>query len=177
MYGSRFGTQVERGIWYGALEPRTAFAEVAYYRLLFLEGTAAELAPLEVDLSAFQASVDTPRAIDLCAPPFDVWHSRISSPTSYAASQALGGRMRAEGVDAFVYVSARDLQGGNNIGLFSPTVFTRPRPRPPHTWHCTATRDAVDVVRRDFFERSSLRFERDEFLVEGMLPSPALGAG
>ena len=42
-HGSRFGTRGQHGIWYGAVEQRTAFAESAYYRLLFLEGTAADL--------------------------------------------------------------------------------------------------------------------------------------
>jgi len=40
-HGSRFGGRHERGIWYGSVERRSAFAEVAYYRLLFLEGTQA----------------------------------------------------------------------------------------------------------------------------------------
>ena len=35
-HGSRFGTRSERALWYGAEEPRTCFAEVAYCRLLFL---------------------------------------------------------------------------------------------------------------------------------------------
>src|SRR6478672_10673303 len=39
-HGSRFGRRHERGIWYGSLTRRPAFAEVSYYRLLFLEGTA-----------------------------------------------------------------------------------------------------------------------------------------
>ena len=41
--GSRFGTRQERGILYGSSDLPTAFAEVAYYRLLFLEGTTADL--------------------------------------------------------------------------------------------------------------------------------------
>lgn len=172
LHGSRFGAPNDRGIWYGALEQRTAFAEVAYYRLLFLEGTTAELAPLEVDLSAFRAAIDTPHGADLSAPPFDTWRSLISSPTSYAESQTLGGQMRAEGIEAFIYVSARDPDRGSNVGLFSPSAFARPRPTTPITWHCTATRDAVELARRDFFERSSLRFERAAFLVDGALPSP-----
>src|SRR3954469_15419524 len=51
--GSRFGTRRERGILYAARELPTAFAEVSYYRLLFLEGTAAKIAPLTVELTAF----------------------------------------------------------------------------------------------------------------------------
>src|SRR5206468_1269503 len=33
----------ERGIWYGSLALPTASAEVAYYRLIFLDASAAEL--------------------------------------------------------------------------------------------------------------------------------------
>src|SRR5512134_2866536 len=36
-HGSRFATRTERSLWYGSTRPRTAFAETAYYRLLFLE--------------------------------------------------------------------------------------------------------------------------------------------
>src|SRR3954463_15070833 len=32
-HGSRFGSRFVRGIWYGSETRRTAFAEVAYYRL------------------------------------------------------------------------------------------------------------------------------------------------
>src|SRR3954452_2053811 len=52
-HGSRFGSRHERGIWYGAEDRRTAFAEVAYYRLLFLEGSRAELGEVTTALSAF----------------------------------------------------------------------------------------------------------------------------
>ena len=64
-YGSRFGTHSERGIWYGARKVPTALAELAYYRLLFLEGTAAELGPLTTQHSVFQAHVATARGVDL----------------------------------------------------------------------------------------------------------------
>src|SRR5262245_41559728 len=64
-HGSRFGTRFERGIWYGARAPRTAFAESAYYRLLFLDGTAAELGPVMLDLSLFAAQVQTADGVDL----------------------------------------------------------------------------------------------------------------
>src|SRR2546421_5675839 len=52
-HGSRFGTRREWGILYAARELPTAFAEVAYYRLVFLEGTAAPLSPIQGDLTAF----------------------------------------------------------------------------------------------------------------------------
>src|SRR5882762_5938398 len=68
--GSRFGTRRERGIWYGAETLRSAFAEVAYYRLLFLEGTRADLGLVETDLTVFQARVRTRRGLDLTRLPF-----------------------------------------------------------------------------------------------------------
>src|SRR3954468_13479640 len=66
-HGSRFGTRFERGIWYGSETLRTAFAEVAYYRLLFLEGTSAELGTITTQHTAFQVAARTPRGIDLTA--------------------------------------------------------------------------------------------------------------
>ena len=63
-HGSCFGTRSERSIWYGATGLRGVFAEVAYYRLLFLEGTGAPLDRVEVELSAFDVPVRTRRGID-----------------------------------------------------------------------------------------------------------------
>ena len=77
-YGSRFGVRYERGLWYGSEQQRTAFAEVAYYRLLFLEGTEAELGALLTPLTSFTVRMRTARGIDLTAPPFDAHTPRIS---------------------------------------------------------------------------------------------------
>lgn len=173
-YGSRFGGRHERGIWYGADAERTAFAEVAYYRLLFLEGSAADLAPLSLELSAFQASVQTDRGVDLSRAPFAAFEASVSSPTRYDESQALGTAMREAGVVAFRYVSARDRERGTCVALFSPKGFSSPRPSLPQAWHCVAARDAVEVTKKDFFERVSFAFPRSDFLVSGALPRPAL---
>src|SRR3989338_8732342 len=40
-YCSRFGHVFEPSLWYGSLEVETAFAEVAYYRGLFLNSSEA----------------------------------------------------------------------------------------------------------------------------------------
>lgn len=173
-YGSRFGARHERGIWYGSETQRTAFAEVAYYRLLFLEGTSADLGLLQTELTAFRASVRTQQGVDLTAPPFDAYATVLASPDSYAQTQALGAAMRAAGVEAFRFVSARDVQGGVNVGVLAPAVFGRRAPKALETWHCTATRSAVELARRDYFKRASFQFPRNDFLVSGGLPAPAL---
>src|SRR5258707_11249698 len=68
-HGSRFGTRAENGICYGSRTHATAFAEKAYYLLLFLEGTTAELTPLETDVSIFQAPDETRRGGGLARGP------------------------------------------------------------------------------------------------------------
>jgi hypothetical protein len=172
-HGSRFGTRGERGIWYGSLELRSAFAEVAYYRLLFLEGSSASLGTVTTPLTAFTARVRTPRGIDLVAPPFDAYRRAIASPTSYSSSQALGLAMRTTGVEAFRYPSARDLEGGINVGVFAPSVFGNSKPMSLETWYCAASRQRVDITKGDYFKQATFGFPRAGFLVNGVLPSPA----
>ena len=171
-YGSRFGTKRERGIWYGSMERRTAFAEVAYYRLLFLEGTRASLGTVTTALTAFTANLRTSRGIDLVAPPFDAYRTKISSPTSYVSSQALGEAMRSSKVEAFRYASARDAAGGVNVAAFVPSVFGTSKPRSLETWHCSASKAGADFMQADYFKRETHTFQRGEFLVRGVLPTP-----
>lgn len=173
-HGSRFGDRHERGIWYGSMERRTAFAEVAYYRLLFLEGSQALLGTVETPLTAFSARVRTRRGIDLSVAPFETHRRLISSPTSYQSSQALGTAMRAAGVETFMYSSARDAGNGLNVGVFVPSVFGAARPKSLKTWHCAATRERVDITQADYFKRDRFAFTRADFMVQGALPAPAL---
>jgi hypothetical protein len=173
-HGSRFGTRSERGLWYGSGTLVTAFAEVAYYRLLFLEGTAADLDVVVTDLTAFRVSLRTDAGVDLTAAPFQAHGPTISSPVSYEATQRLGGAMRDAGVEAFLYASARDLDAGANVAAFTPQVFGRRRPRALESWHCRTARSSVELTRRDYFARASHRYEREQFLVDGRLPAPAL---
>ena len=173
-HGSRFGSRHERGIWYGAEDRRTAFAEVSYYRLLFLEGSRAELGEVTTALSAFTVRVRSTRAIDLVDPPFAAHRKAIASPVSYAATQALGAAMRGAGVELFRYPSARDAEGGVNFGAMSPSVFGNGKPHGFETWHCTADRDRVELVKGDFFRRETFAFPRAQFLVKGTLPAPAI---
>jgi hypothetical protein len=172
-HGSRFGGRRERAIWYGSETMRTAFAETAYYRLLFLDGTEADLGSLTTELTAFSVRVRSARGVDLVSPPFTAHRAAIASPVSYAESQALGAAMREAGVELFRYPSARDSAGGVNVGVFAPSVFGKAQPQAFETWQCTATRERVDFVTRGFAARGVHEFERGQFLVGGTLPAPA----
>jgi hypothetical protein len=173
-YGSRFGSRQEPGIWYGAETQRTAFAEVAYYRLLFLEGTKADLGLVQTELTLFRATLVTQNGVDLTLPPFDAHRATLTSRSSYSETQAVGSDMRAAGVEAFRYTSARDPEAGIAVGAFAPAVFGRRQPKSLETWHCAASKARVEFTRRDYFRRASHMFEREVFLVDGALPSPAV---
>ena len=173
-HGSRFGRRSERGIWYGADVIATALAEVAYYRLLFVEGTAADLLPLTLHWSIFQAQVDTPSGADLSRPPFTAHRQHICSPSDYSESQRLGVEMRADGVMACRYFSARDPSGGTNVAVFAPEAFARKNPSPDQRWFCTVTAGGVEFRKEDLLRRRTLAFTRDAFLVDGRLPHPAV---
>jgi len=173
-HGSRFGTRRERGILYAARELPSAFAEVAYYRLVFLEGTAAPLSPIQVDLTAFSFRLAAQRAIDLTVEPFRAFEERISSPVSYADSQQLGHALREAAVQACLYVSARARGRGVNLAVFD-NVFRPQRPLDEERWTCTAARERVEFrAQRLVGEEESHAYERGQFLVNGKLPAPAL---
>jgi len=173
-HGSRFGTRRERGILYAARELPTAFAEVAYYRLVFLAGTAAPLSPIQVDLTAFSFRLAAQRAIDLTVEPFRAFEERISSPVSYADSQQLGHDMREAAVQACLYVSSRARGRGLNLAVFD-NVFRPPRPLDEERWTCTAARERVEFrAQRLVGDEESHAYERGQFLVNGKLPAPAL---
>jgi len=171
--GSRFGSRRERGILYAARELPTVFAEVAYYRLLFLEGTSASLSPLMVDLTAFSFRIAATRGVDLTGPPYRRFEDRISSPVSYADSQRLGAEMRADGVQACLYVSARAQGRSVNLAVFE-NVFRPRRPLEEERWSCIAARDRVEFRAQRLTGREEVHaFERLQFLVRGRLPAPA----
>jgi hypothetical protein len=172
-YGSRFGRPSERSIWYGAAEPRTAFAEAAFYRLLFAEDTQADLGPLILDLLLFSVPVSTDAGVDLTKPPFDAFAETITSRTSYVETQRLGTAMRDADVEAFLYPSARDHEPGTNVGVFSPRAFAARRPSAPTAWVCHLSRGVAEISEKGVFERRRYRFERDQFTADGALLLPA----
>jgi hypothetical protein len=173
-HGSRFGSALVQGIWYGSEHIRTALCEVAYYRLVFLEGTQADLGAIEVELSSFRVKVASVRAIDLCAPPYSGYAAEIASKVSYDTTQQLGTMLREHHIEIVRYPSARDALFGTNLALFSPLAFREKKPHDFLNWRCFCTKTKVEFTERTFFERRRFEFPREDFLVNGRLPTPAL---
>jgi hypothetical protein len=60
------------------------------------------------------------------------------------------------------------------VGVFDVQAFAS-EPSAPQTFVCTATRAAVELVHKTFARpRGAYRFDRDQFLVDGRLPSASV---
>ncbi len=171
--GSRFGGRDERSLFYGAKSVESALAERSYYQLVFFAGTAAPLAASPISWTAFAAEISTDKGIDLTTGPFRDFRDRISSPTQYADSQSLGRRMRAFGIEAFTYQSARCPRQGTNVALFEP-VFKHTTPKNSQTWQCLVVGDACELIAVNTTPVIRHRFTRASFEIEGKLPAPAV---
>ena len=171
-HGSRFGTRSEPSLFYASLGIHTVLAEAAYYRFVFWFGMAKPpVGKLDTQHTVFEAAYRTASGLRLQYPPFAAHRDAISHPADYRASQALGAKMRAAGIEAFEFVSARDPDGGLNLALFTPRAFARKAPVAQEAWLCELTGERVRFLQargHDFRE-----FPLGLFLVAGRLPWPA----
>ena len=86
-------------------------------------------------------------------------------------SQRLGAALRAGGVQAFEYPSARDPRGGINVALFTPAALAAARPRFQQAWLCETLATAVRYA--GAHPAPCHAFPLADFLVGGALPEPA----
>jgi hypothetical protein len=171
-HGSRFGSRFEPSLFYGSIDGSALLAETAYYRFVFVAGPVAPFpSPLLTHHTAFSARFGSARGVRLEAPPFDAHRARLTSPVSYADTQALGAAMRGDGVEAFSFVSARDPDGGLNAALFEPAALADTSPRAQVAWSCETTAEAVTLHQHSSHRVTT--FPRATFLVAGRLPAPA----
>ncbi len=171
-YGSRFGTILQRSLWYGSLFLPTAFAEVAFYRLLFFMGTSAVLTSNKLQLTAYQAKIATKQGVYLNQPLFDQYKDKISAKDNYQHSQALGTQLREAGAQAFTYYSAR-AENGVNIGIFTPKAFAQKTPLidSQQTWACYTSPDKIEFTRTSLLDKpQNFTFTQMDFRVNGDFP-------
>ena len=171
-WGSRFGRRNEPGLFYGSLETSTLLCEAAYYRFVFWSGMAiAPRGKLDTQHTVFAAEYRADQGLRLQDAPFSACRADLTHPSDYSASQALGTKLRAQGIQVFEFVSARDPAGGINVALFTPVALPRPAPVAQDAWLCetSARRVRFNAVHsRDIHD-----FPIALFQVEGHLPLPA----
>lgn len=172
-HGSRFGRHFEPSLFYAATSAATVLAESAYYRFVFWHGMVMPpAAPLTTQHTLFGARWGCARGLQLQHAPFDAWRDVLADPADYRATQQLGSAMRAAGIEAFEYVSARDPERGLNVALFTPLALVSRRPDFMEPWLAETGAAEVRFYCRE--EHRVHRFPLQGFLVDGRLPTPAV---
>lgn len=171
-HGSRFGRPHEMSLFYGAESVQTTLAEVAYYRFIFYQdiGEHPE-ALLTSEHTIFTVNYATDKGIELHLPPFAQFEEELRHPSNYSATQQLGREMREAKVEAFRYLSARDINNGVCVGLFTPAAFVNTKPVGSNAWQCEVGEDAVAF--KQLGQTNVTVFYITQFQVEGILPRPA----
>ncbi len=171
-YGSRFGSEFERGIFYGALELETAFAESAVYLWLFRAGPA-ELGPLAVirdQRSSYRVPVATRHGIDLGDRAFADIRSTLTRRDDWSAPQRFGSAAREAGVQAIWYPSCR--YRGSNLAVLDPAALAARQEADVQAWHLV-----LDGERCWFGAQprgGAYEFSFSDFAERGLIPHPAL---
>lgn len=172
-HGSRFGRRFEPSLFYGSIHRSALLAEAAYYRFVFAAGLATPFPrPLLTRHTAFSARFRTARGLRLEQPPFSNHRAALTSPSDYTATQALGSALREHGIGAITFTSARDPEQRLNAALFDPAALADRAPRRQVSWTCETVAERVSW--REQGAHAVVAFPRETFLVEGVLPAPAV---
>jgi hypothetical protein len=175
-YASRFGKKTETSLWYGSLNIRTAMAEKAFYQLAFLNASDTNFGTITSSMTTFSAPLAIINGIKLTEAPFIKFKKEISSSSNYEHSQRLGTNMRECKIDGFTYFSARDINTGINIGLFTMNGFASKNPNPQsfETWQCYTTKINIEFIQIGSLGDKTYTFPIQDFQVDGKLPLPAM---
>lgn len=168
-HGSRFRRAGRTaGVYYAAEEPRTAVAEMAFYRLLFFAESPGIPWPSDPgDYTAFAAEVVTDRSIDLTVPPLDCDRKHWTSLTDYAATQALADTARAAAINLIRYSSVRDGAGGTNVAILACRTFAQSKPVERQTWRIRLSPSGVQAICE--FPDMRIGFGREAFAADPRL--------
>lgn len=140
--GSRFRGPADPGVWYGAEEPRTACAEVGYWRWRFLMASPALQRMPDKAQTVFQAAVEG-TGIDLRSAPFASRQREWEHADDYTACQQLARAARSAGVALVRYASVRDPQHGGCGALLRSEAFAMQQPLVLETWLLSIDRRRV----------------------------------
>lgn len=173
-YGSRFGKKSEPSLLYGSKNIRTALAETAYYRLVFWLGMTAPPPSNKfvTQHTVWGANYLTAKGAALHRPPFDDYQQHITAPDSYQASQSLGSELRNFGTEAFEFTSARDVDKGINIALFTSRVFRTQQPSFQQQWLCET--NSTNVTFYLTGQQGIFSFHCQQYKVGDQFPLPAV---
>jgi len=141
--GSRFRSEIDLGVFYGAQSIQTAGAELGFWRWKFLRDSLGleRLGP--VAQTVFSCA-PTCLAIDLRKEPFsrdkEVWQD----PNQYLGSQNMARVARKAGIESILYQSVRDQRPAWCIAILEPSVFKGVEAQiDPHAWFLSVNQGGV----------------------------------
>ncbi|NJD32293.1 MAG: RES domain-containing protein [Gammaproteobacteria bacterium] len=155
--GSRFRGPNDPGVFYGAEQPRTACAEVGYWRWRHLMDTPGLESMPPRPQTVFRTPV-AGAAIDLRVAPFERDRADWTSPSEYSACQAVGRVAREAGVQLLRYQSVRDSRKGGCAVVLDASAFAAKAPVEQQGWILTVTRTRVVWQRSDPLNPGVLEF-------------------
>ncbi|MDS7596440.1 RES family NAD+ phosphorylase [Agrobacterium tumefaciens] len=147
-HGSRFRRAgFTEGVYYAAARVETALAEMAFYRLLFYaESPGTPLPANPAEYTAFAAAISTDAALDLTEPELCRDEAVWTDPGNYEPCQALADAARQVKVEAIVYRSVRDPDGGDNIALLTALAFSEKTPVERASWRIRLSKAGVQAL-------------------------------
>ena len=162
-HGSRFRRAGRTlGVYYASEAVETAISEMAFYRLLFYADSPDTPLPANAaEYTAFAAAIETPRAIDLTAPPLDRDHVVWIDPQRYEPCQALADAAREADCQAILYASVRDPGHRRNIALLTASAFAARDPVERQTWRLRLSATGVQALCE--FPKARIGFTRADF--------------
>ncbi len=148
-----------------------SLVEGAYDALLFWEGfSAPPKAPIRRRQSLFSVMLQTSRGRQLQNLADPAVQAALRDPRHHGPTQRLGTWMRAVGIEAFEYLSARTSESLVQVGVFTPAALvSTPFDQVEITGEVNS--DHASFLSHD--DGTVHRFPRELFLVEGELPRAA----
>jgi hypothetical protein len=161
--GSRFRRGgLTAGVFYAAEKPRTAIAELSFYRLLFFAESPDTPWPTNPgEYTAFAASFATERGIDLSLGPFAEQNAVWTHPTNYGPCQDLADAAREAGTLVIRYLSARTRDRSFNLALLSCRAFTKGEIADRQTWRIHLSAAGARAICE--MPRIHIEFDRSAF--------------
>lgn len=164
--GSRFRRAgMSAGVFYAAETPRTAVAEMTFYRLLFFAESPDTPWPRNAaEHTAFSAGYKTRNGIDLTKGKFAPHRAKWMNLTDYNHCQTFADVARAAQIEAIRYESARDPGHAINLALLSCRAFAQPKPIDQQTWHIRLSEAGAQAICET--PKTGITFDRKAFATD-----------
>ena len=143
--GSRFRSEIDPGVFYGAQSIRTAGAELGYWRWRFLKD-ALELNCLGPIAHTVFSCDPSCHAVDLRLPPFSEDARVWGDSSQYLNTQEIARVARKADIQAIVYESVRDDIPSWCVAILDPDVFKGNKPKvDEQVWFLSVNQSSVQL--------------------------------